>query len=116
MAIMLAQLGVAPAAAAAGGKNPGGVEEVVGAALDAGAAPFVTDVAGGMPAGPLPALVVAGAAAAGADPESAARGDPGLLYGLAKGFMPPYLAAMAAANACCAAAACCCCCCSALGC
>ena len=120
MAIMLAQLG-APAAAA-GGKNPGGAEEVVGAALDAGCAPFVTDVAGGCSvalgyAGTLPAL-----AATGAEPESGvwveARGDgdPGLLYGLAKGFMPPYLAAIAAANACCAAAAACCCCCSALGC
>ena len=91
-----------------------------GAALDAGCAPFVTDVAGGCSvalgyAGTLPALAAAGA---GAEPESAmeARGDPGLLYGLAKGFMPPYLAAIAAANACCAAAAACCCCCSALGC
>jgi len=118
MAIMLAQLG-APAAAA-GGKNPGGAEEVVGAALDAGWAPFVTDVAGGCSvalgyAGALPALADM---AAGAGPESGteARGDPGLLYGLAKGFTPPYLAAIAAANACCAAAAACCCCCSALGC
>lgn len=118
MAIMLAQLG-APAAAA-GGKNPGGAEEVVGAALDAGWAPFVTDVAGGCSvalgyAGALPALADM---ATGAGPESGteARGDPGLLYGLAKGFIPPYFAAIAAANACCAVAAACCCCCSALGC